>query len=80
MIFNLSRGLTTVREVAPATPPAMKYEVICGLKNGTGPFFASASTTTGAGAGAGASSSIDCDCGGREGGGGCDVMTESLGV
>lgn len=31
MIFNLSRGLTTVREAAPATPPATKYERTSGL-------------------------------------------------
>ncbi len=34
MIFSLSSGLTTVRDAAPAIPPAMKYDVICGLKNG----------------------------------------------
>lgn len=33
MIFNRSSGLTTVREAAPATPPAMKYEETCGLMN-----------------------------------------------
>lgn len=32
MILRRSRGLTTVREVAPAMPPAMKYDVICGLR------------------------------------------------
>jgi hypothetical protein len=31
-IFNRSKGLTTVREAAPATPPAIKYDDSCGLK------------------------------------------------
>lgn len=48
MIFNLSNGLTTVLEAAPATPPAMKYDVICGLKNWLFPFFLPSATSTGA--------------------------------
>jgi len=32
MIFSLSRGLTTVLDAAPATPPAMKYAETSGLK------------------------------------------------
>jgi hypothetical protein len=50
MIFNLSSGLTTVRDAAPATPPAMKYEVICGLRNDIMGFFllSSATATTAA--------------------------------
>jgi hypothetical protein len=32
IIFSLSRGLTTVLDAAPATPPAIKYEEISGLK------------------------------------------------
>ena len=34
MILRRSKGLTTVREAAPATPPAMKYEETCGLRKG----------------------------------------------
>lgn len=35
MILSRSRGLTTVREAAPATPPAMKYDESCGLSQGS---------------------------------------------
>ena len=35
MIFNRSRGDTTVRDTAPATPPAMKYDDTCGLSHGS---------------------------------------------
>jgi len=31
MIFSRSSGLTTVREAAPARPPAMKYDDTCEL-------------------------------------------------
>ena len=33
MILSLSSGLTTVRDAAPATPPAMKYDDSCGLSH-----------------------------------------------
>jgi hypothetical protein len=33
MILSLSKGLTTVREVAPAAPPATKYDAISGIQN-----------------------------------------------
>lgn len=33
MILSRSRGLTTVREAAPAHPPATKYEATWGDKN-----------------------------------------------
>lgn len=33
MILSRSKGLTTVREAAPAHPPAMKYEATSGEKN-----------------------------------------------
>jgi hypothetical protein len=33
MIFSLSSGLTTVLLVAPASPPAMKYDEISGLNS-----------------------------------------------
>ena len=39
MIFNLSNGLTTVRDAAPAIPPAMKYDESCGLSQEAGCFF-----------------------------------------
>lgn len=32
MIFSLSRGETTVLEVAPAKPPAIKYSMRCWRK------------------------------------------------
>lgn len=41
MILSLSNGLTTVREAAPATPPAMKYDESCGLSHVTTGFFSS---------------------------------------
>ena len=43
MIFNLSNGLTTVRDAAPAMPPAMKYEESCGLNQVPTGFFVSGS-------------------------------------
>lgn len=33
MILSLSKGLTTVREAAPAAPPATKYDAISGIQN-----------------------------------------------
>lgn len=33
MILSLSKGLTTVREAAPAAPPATKYDAISGTQN-----------------------------------------------
>jgi hypothetical protein len=36
MIFSRSSGETTVRDAAPAIPPAMKYDVTCGLTHGSG--------------------------------------------
>lgn len=44
MILSRSKGLTTVREAAPATPPAMKYDESCGLNQGS---LGLASTTGG---------------------------------
>ena len=35
MILSRSSGLTTVREAAPAIPPAMKYDDNCGLSQGS---------------------------------------------
>lgn len=35
MILRRSKGLTTVRDAAPATPPAMKYDESCGLNHGS---------------------------------------------
>lgn len=32
MILSLSKGLTTVLDAAPATPPAMKYDEMSGLR------------------------------------------------
>lgn len=49
MIFSRSSGLTTVRDAAPATPPAMKYEVIWGLRFRDAripPFFSSGAITS----------------------------------
>lgn len=39
IIFSRSRGETTVREAAPATPPAMKYDAVWADKNGMRLFF-----------------------------------------
>jgi hypothetical protein len=36
MILSRSSGETTVRDAAPAIPPAMKYDVTCGLTHGSG--------------------------------------------
>ena len=36
MIFSRSSGETTVRDAAPAIPPAMKYDATCGLNHGSG--------------------------------------------
>lgn len=44
MILSRSKGLTTVRDAAPATPPAMKYDESCGLSHGS---FSFVSTTGG---------------------------------
>ena len=65
MILSLSSGLTTVRDAAPATPPAMKYDVICALKNGNTRFFSSAAGLLGAEDGDGALAEV------------CDVMVEA---
>lgn len=35
MILSRSSGETTVRDVAPAIPPAMKYDDTCGLNHGS---------------------------------------------
>ena len=35
MIFSRSSGDTTVREAAPAIPPAMKYDDTCGFNHGS---------------------------------------------
>jgi hypothetical protein len=36
MILSRSSGETTVRDAAPATPPAMKYDDTCELNHGSG--------------------------------------------
>jgi hypothetical protein len=36
MIFSRSSGETTVRDAAPAIPPAMKYDDTSGLNHGSG--------------------------------------------
>jgi hypothetical protein len=36
MILSRSNGETTVRDVAPAIPPATKYDDTCGLNHGSG--------------------------------------------
>jgi hypothetical protein len=36
MILSRSSGETTVRDAAPAIPPAMKYDDTCGLNHGSG--------------------------------------------
>lgn len=36
MILSRSNGETTVRDAAPATPPAMKYDDTCWLNHGSG--------------------------------------------
>jgi hypothetical protein len=35
MILSRSRGDTTVRDAAPAIPPAMKYDDTCGFNHGS---------------------------------------------
>lgn len=66
MIFSLSNGLTTVRDTAPAIPPAMKYDVIWGLRNGIATFLGSPATGSGvAVAGDGVLAGV------------CDVMVEA---
>jgi len=35
MILSRSSGETTVRDAAPAIPPAMKYDDTCGLNHGS---------------------------------------------
>ena len=64
IIFNLSKGLTTVRLAAPAIPPAIKELVISGLKNlvvdlGSGD-DGRAGSGTGGGAGEGNASASSC--------------------
>jgi hypothetical protein len=36
MILSRSNGETTVRDAAPATPPAIKYDDTCELNHGSG--------------------------------------------
>jgi len=39
MILSRSSGETTVRDAAPAIPPAMKYDDTCGLNHDSGGGF-----------------------------------------